>query len=202
MTHKVCRFYHQRKHRALGIAPALAWERGFMDEAGKFSCPPLIARPVDFRMDFLPYEIRLVRRTGIELNASRYWHEDLVPMLNTHIGVMVRYDPRDPSTVWVRRPDGVLVTVPVIGGRAACSLSCRSTMDPARQAQMDAAMDAGFDATDRIEANAQRATRQARRARGTKRLPPLASVSDSAALPQIPPSAPPSRSAIQLEEWN
>lgn len=202
MTHKVCRFYHQRKHRALGIAPALAWERGFMDEAGKFSCPPLIARPVDFRMDFLPYEIRLVRRTGIELNASRYWHEDLVPMLNTHIGVMVRYDPRDPSTVWVRRLDGVLVTVPVIGGRAACSLSCRSTMDPARQAQMDAAMDEGFDATDRIEANARRATRQARRARGTKRLPPLASVSDSAALPQIPPSVPPSRSAIQLEEWN
>jgi len=201
MTHKVCRFYHQRKHRALGIAPALAWERGFTDEAGKFSCPPLIARPVDFRMDFLPYEIRIVRRTGIELNASRYWHEDLATMLNADAGAMVRYDPRDPSAVWVRRPDGVLVTAPVIGGRAAGPLSCRSPMAPATQAQMDATMDAGFDATDSIEANAQRATRQARRAHGARKLPAPTSGSDSAALPQIPPSAPPSRSTIQLEEW-
>ncbi|MGH8055328.1 MAG: Mu transposase C-terminal domain-containing protein [Stenotrophomonas sp.] len=201
MTHKVCRFYHQRKHRAIGIAPTLAWERGFTDEAGKFSCPPLIARPVDFRMDFLPYEIRIVRRTGIELNASRYWHEDLASMLNTNAGAMVRYDPRDPSAVWVRRPDGILVTAPVIAGRAAGTLSLNFSIDPAMQAQMDAAMDVGFDTTDSIEANAQRATKQARRAQHAPKLPLPTSASDSAVLTQIPPSAPPSRSTILLEEW-
>lgn len=201
MTHKVCRFYHQRKHRALGIAPTLAWERGFTDEAGKFSCPPLIARPLDFRMDFLPYEIRIVRRTGIELKASRYWHEDLAPMLNADAGAMVRYDPRDPSAVWIRRPDGVLVTARAIGGRAAAPPLHSRPIDPAMQEQMDAAMDAGFDATDSIEANAQRATGRARRGNAGGRQPSSTSMSDSASAAQIPPLSPPSRSTIQLEEW-
>lgn len=202
MTQKVCRFYHQRPHRALGIAPALAWERGFTDESGKFVGPPLIARPLDFRMDFLPYEIRTVRRTGIELNASRYWHEDLAPMLNSDTGAMVRYDPRDPSAVWVRRPDGVLVTAPVIAGRAAGTSRNSPPVDQATQARLDAAVDTGFDATDSIEANARRATRQARRKQGSGKPPAPSSGSDSASPAQIPlPSAPPSRAAIQLEEW-
>lgn len=201
MTQKVCRAYHQRPHRALGLPPAIAWERSLTDAAGCIVSPPLIARPLDFRMDFLPFEIRLVRRTGIELNASRYWHEDLAPMLNSDGGVRVRYDPRDPSAVWVRRPDGVLVEAPLIGGRAAGTSCIRNFLDKETRARLDAETDKGLDATDKIEAEAHKATRQARGNRRPGKPPASSSRPDEAPPPPIPSTASPSRSAILLEEW-
>ncbi|MCR6662307.1 MAG: Mu transposase C-terminal domain-containing protein [Luteimonas sp.] len=201
MTQKVCRFYHQRRHRALSLPPVVAWERSLTDAAGNIVSPPLISEPLKFRMDFLPFENRLVRRTGIELNASRYWHEDLAPMLNSDTAVRVRYDPRDPSAVWVRRADGVLVTAPVIGGRAAGTSCIRNSMDQVTQARTDAETDKGFEATDSIEANAQKATRQARGNKRPGKPPAPPSGSHSTAPPQLPPPASPSRTAIQLEEW-
>ncbi|MGO1541208.1 MAG: Mu transposase C-terminal domain-containing protein [Luteimonas sp.] len=201
MTQKICRFYHQRRHRALHLPPVIAWERSLSDAAGNIVNPPLIAEPLKFRMDFLPFETRLVRRTGIELNASRYWHEDLAPMLNSDAAVRVRYDPRDPSAVWVRRPDGVLVTAPVIGGRAAGTSCIRTSLDQTTQAELDAEIDKGLKATDGIETGARQATRQARgNSRPGKPLAPTSGSNGSPpALP--PPSTPPSRSAIELEEW-
>lgn len=200
MTHKVCRFYHQRNHRALGLPPIVAWERSLTDATGQVISPPLIARPMDFRMDFLPFEMRLVRRTGIELKGSRYWHDDLAPMLNSDGPVRVRYDPRDPGAVWVRRSDGVLVTAALIGGRAADAIRSRK-VDRAMQARLDAETDKGFEATDNIEANARKATRQAR---GGER-PGKSSARPSEASPTVPaPTADmtsPNRAAIQLEEW-
>jgi putative transposase len=205
MTQKVCRFYHVRRHRSLGLAPLVAWERGWMDDSGKLVSPPLLSRPLDFRMDFLPYEFRRVRRTGIEFNKSRYWHDDLAPMLNLPDEVMVRYDPREPGQIWVRRQDGVLVTVPAIAGPAAGAATARLAIDDATRARLDAGMDLGFETTDRIEADAVAATVQARRqVRGNKKTKADATQpSPSNHLPgHLPPMTPPRRNPIPVEVWN
>lgn len=201
MTQKVCRFYHQRNHRALGLPPIVAWERSLTDAAGNIASPPLIARPKHFRMDFLPFETRLVRRTGIELRGSRYWHDDLAPMLRSDEPVRVRYDPRDPSEVWVRRSDGVLVTAALIGGRAAESTRSRK-VDRITRTRLHAETDKGFEATDRIEAIAQSATRAAR---GGKR-PAMRSAFSREVNPAEPSPivdvSIPNHAALDLEEWS
>lgn len=204
MTQKICRFYHQRQHRSLGIPPAVAWERSLSSETGQFVPPPLIARPLDFRMDFLPYAIRKVRRTGIEFQASRYWHDDLASMLNADVDAMIRYDPRDPGQVWVRRPDGVLVTVPAIAGRAAGEATAKRALDEATRAKLDAAVDVGFEATDQIEANADRATRQARQkanSRNTASSEPGSS-SSPADIGHLPALTSGKRVVVPVEEWD
>ncbi|MCD9006308.1 Mu transposase C-terminal domain-containing protein [Luteimonas sp. XNQY3] len=201
MTQKVCRFYHQRNHRALGVPPIVAWERSLTDASGNITSPPLIARPMDFRMDFLPFEMRLVRRTGVELKGSRYWHDDLAPMLNSDGPVRVRYDPRDPGTVWVRRSDGVLVTAALIGGRAADAIRT-GKLDRTTRARLDAETDKGFEATDSIEVNARKATRQARGGqRPAKRSARPGEVSLTEPAP-IAGTTSPNRAAVQLEEWD
>ncbi len=201
MTQKICRFYHQRIHRTLGLPPIVAWERSLTDAAGNLSSPPLVARPMEFRMDFLPFEMRLVRRTGIELRGSRYWHHDLATMLNSDGPVRVRYDPRDPRSVWVRRSDGVLVTADLIGGRAT-DPSCNRRLHRDTRARIDAETDKGFEVTDSIELNAKEATRQARRG---KRLEKPSAVMRGAPLMDPAPAdpvTPPNRAAIRLEEWD
>lgn len=163
ITQKICRNYHVQSHRGVGVPPQLAWERGLTNESGVFEAPPLMTDPLEFRMDFLPFQYRRVRRTGVELNATRYWHEDLAPMLNRPEEAMVRYDPRDPGQVWVRRADGVLVTAPAIAGRAVGAPGGKRALDKAAQAQMDQILDAGFAATDAIEQTAASCKMPARR---------------------------------------
>ncbi|MBM7044691.1 Mu transposase C-terminal domain-containing protein [Rhizobium lusitanum] len=60
-----------------------------------------------FKVSFLPSEQRQVRRDGIHLFGIRYWSD----VLAGHIGhkdgkVIVRYDPRDLSSIWVELKGG------------------------------------------------------------------------------------------------
>lgn len=205
MTQKVCRFYHMRRHRSLGIPPVIAWERGLTGANGQFVAPPLIARPLDFRMDFLPFAMRKIRRTGIEFDASRYWHDDLTSMLNSKYDALISYDPRNPGHIWIRRPDGVLVTALAIAGRAAGEPTAKRALDDATRAKLDAAMDAGFEATDKIEEAAEQATRRARRmgGNGRKAHPKQpATPSPNAQIGSLPPMSSGKRTAVLVEEWN
>jgi len=161
LVEKICRYYHVRRHRHLGVSPLVAWEEGHKDAEGQIHPPALIARPLEFRMSFLPYETRRVRRTGIELSNSRYWDDDLRPLLNKD--TIVRYDPRNRGQVWVRRPDGVLVTALAIAGVAAQDLSALRRMDEATKARMNQELDKGLETCDAIEAQARLETDRARR---------------------------------------
>lgn len=209
MTQKVCRFYHARRHRSLGAPPIVAWERGLQNEIGQVVPPALPARPLEFRMDFLPFVLRPVRRTGITFGASRYWHPDLSPLLRKG-EVLVRYDPRDPGQVWVRRPDGVLVTAPAIAGRAVGEAGSRRALDAEAQARMDGLVDEGFEKTDQIEAQAQQQTRQARRSSRRRRVKGHSTRARAAAgaappnpadLTGVPAKTSPGRAAISVDEW-
>ena len=206
LVEKICRYYHVRRHRSVGVSPRAAWEEGHTDAEGGIQPPTVVPYPDEFRMSFLPYVIRLVRRTGIELDNSRYWDDGLRPLLNQKEGVIVRYDPRRRGSVWVRRPDGVLVTAGAIAGVAANDLSALRRMDDATKARMDSEMDKGFDTCDAIEAQAHRETQKARRRQGRvaakqKSIETHASDRVAPAMATIQPAVRPQTAALTVEEW-
>lgn len=60
-----------------------------------------------FRVSFLPSEQRQVRRDGIHLFDLRYWSDALAGYVGREgRKVVVRYDPRDLSAVWVEIDGG------------------------------------------------------------------------------------------------
>ena len=205
MTQKVCRSYHTRVHRGIGTQPVIAWEQGFTTPDGRFVAPSTVANQLEFRMDFLPYAFRKVRRTGIELNASRYWHDDLGPMLNLTEEALVNYDPRNPGEVWIRRPDGLLVTAPAIAGRAVNEPRAKATLDRESRDRLNADRDAGYEATDEIEALACQATRNARKTQGSKarkQRPASEQISHSLSYIGDQPASRAAVSDIEVEVWS
>lgn len=58
-------------------------------------------------MSFLPRELRQVRRDGIHLFDLRYWSDALAGHVARKDGkVVVGYDPRDLSAIWVELDGG------------------------------------------------------------------------------------------------
>lgn len=103
--------YHGSIHRELGVPPLTAW-------ADAFSTPALPARlPADqarFLLDFLPFEMRNIRRVGIELFHAFYWHGALANLVaNCDRKLPVKYNPLNLSAVYVELPDGEYLTVPL-----------------------------------------------------------------------------------------
>lgn len=101
---EICR-YHNTRHAALGRTPLAAWTDLGGDEAGR--------QVVDvdaFRMSFMPFEWRKLGRTGISLFSIGYWSDAFASMLGRGQGkVMVKYDPRDLSQIWVIDEDGLVI---------------------------------------------------------------------------------------------
>lgn len=158
LTDTICKYYHVRKHRELGLPPLVAWERAFTAVDGTVTPPIGVPNPLQFRLDFFPLQWRKVQRTGIEVHASRYWHDDLAELVNQTVAV--RFHPAELHQIYVRRPDGVLVTAPAVAGRALDAAS-RPSIDPQTHARMETLMGEGFDARDAICDNARKATRGA-----------------------------------------
>lgn len=57
-------------------------------------------------LDFLPLERRLVRREGISLHSIQYWSDTLAVWIGERQKMLVRYDPRDLSRIFLLAPDG------------------------------------------------------------------------------------------------
>lgn len=162
LTETICRYYHVRKHRELEVPPLVAWERAFTSPDGTIT-PPTVPRALDFRLDFFPLQWRKVQRTGIELQRTRYWHEDMSPLIGQIVAV--RYHPAEGGQVYVRRADGVLVTLPAIAGRAI-DLEQQPPVDADTRLRMEEIMGDGFELRDAISNEASKATRRALRNNG------------------------------------
>jgi putative transposase len=102
--------YQGSIHRSLQMPPSLA----YADELAKRNEPPQQPRdPEQFFLDFLPFERRMIRRDGIQLFNIFYWD----PVLSAWAGetkrlMVVKYDPRDLSQVYLHAPDGQYWPIP------------------------------------------------------------------------------------------
>ena len=101
---EICR-YHNTVHGGLGRTPLAAWA----DLTGGKYIQPVSDRD-GFRISFMPFERRKVRRTGIRLFSIDYWNDALTPLVGRiDHSLVIKYDPRDLSRVWALVPDGRVI---------------------------------------------------------------------------------------------
>ena len=97
--------YHHKIHASLHRPPIAVWR--------ELSGSIALRLPNDrlkFWVSFLPEQRRLLRRDGIHLFGIRYWASALAQDIGRATQrLVVRYDPRDLSRVFVRRPNGHFV---------------------------------------------------------------------------------------------
>ena len=161
--------YHQSIHSSLSRPPIAVWR----EHEGE---TPL-RLPQDrlrFWLTFLPEQERTLRPDGIHLFKLRYWS----PALSADLGrtgqrILVKYDPRDLSRVFIRRPSGNFVearyadvTLPSITLHEA--LTARRTLLEKGRREIDtrAIVGTAIAQRDLVEA-ATRKTAAARRGKGS-----------------------------------
>ena len=103
--------YHGSVHRELGVPPLTAWSDGITAR------PTPLRLPADqdrFLLDFLPFEMRRIRREGIELFHAFYWHGALASLAaNGDRKLPIKYNPLNLSAVYVELPSGKHLSVPL-----------------------------------------------------------------------------------------
>jgi putative transposase len=96
--------YQHSLHSSLGTTPLAAWQEAI----GPSTSP--VRKPVhstEFFLSFVPAVSRQMRRDGIHLWNIRYWDNVLSPWAGRMKSpLLVKYDPRDLSRVYLRDPDG------------------------------------------------------------------------------------------------
>lgn len=93
--------YHHTIHRMLGTTPAAAW-----DESLACGVIPVVpADPERFLLSFLPVVRRRLQRNGLFFERIRYWADVLPAIAQPREPLVVRYDPRDLSRIYVLGPD-------------------------------------------------------------------------------------------------
>ena len=93
--------YHLSVHSALGKAPLAAWQ----EETAVRPRAPL--DETEFFLSFLPAVPRQIRRDGIHFYNIRYWDNVLSPWAGRlKEPLLVKYDPRNLSRIYVQDPCG------------------------------------------------------------------------------------------------
>jgi putative transposase len=108
LTHAIAGVYHRNNHRALNMPPITAWERGIEGDGVTPGCgePAAVSDARRFLIDFLPIERRRVRREGISLHGIYYWSDILRSWIGEQDRMIIRYDPRNLSRIYLLAPDG------------------------------------------------------------------------------------------------
>jgi len=111
MTEEIDR-YHRAEHRSLGITPLSAWERAWSRSQGGEK-PPVPKRREQFLFDFLPLQRRVVGLEGIQVDGLQFCDPQLAAEIDPGRKRVVRLDPRDLSRIYLERPEGDYLTVPL-----------------------------------------------------------------------------------------
>jgi putative transposase len=93
--------YQRRIHSALLRPPLAIWQES---QGGRSFDPP--PDRVAFWTSFRPETRRRLLKGGIHLEKIRYWSDVLARDLGRSGDMLIKYDPRDLSRIFVRRPDG------------------------------------------------------------------------------------------------
>jgi putative transposase len=103
--------YHGTIHSALGVPPITAWADALATRPAPLRLP---ADQPRFLLDFLPFEMRKIRREGIELFHIFYWHGALATMIaSCNRKLPVKYNPLNLSAVYLELVNGDHLTVPL-----------------------------------------------------------------------------------------
>jgi putative transposase len=102
--------YNGTVHSQTLLPPAVVWPEEIDRRPKPVRQPKDSAR---FLLDFLPFEMRMVRRDGLRLFNIHYWDDVLSPWAGqSKERRMVRYDPRDLSKVFLHGPGGRFHAIP------------------------------------------------------------------------------------------
>lgn len=110
LTVEICEQYHRRVHRGLRRPPLVVWQEAMRQSGGGLGALP--DQPEQFALSFLPFEQRLLRRDGLHLFNIRYWDSVLPVIVKPGQSVLVRYDPRNLSKVYVAGSDARYHPIP------------------------------------------------------------------------------------------
>lgn len=121
-TELVVNVYHHTIHSELGITPFEKYKEGILgnDTTLGRGLPPKIENELQLKIDFLPHEERSVQKYGIQLFGILYYHDLLRKWIRqpdktrkNSKKFIVKYDPRDLSSVFFYDPDmNAYITVP------------------------------------------------------------------------------------------
>lgn len=166
--------YNVRAHSATGRPPLIAWRLG---ADGQGFVPRTPSDPERLALEFLPSVSRAITRQGVVLNRIHYYEPFLEPLFD--IGdrkLVVRFDPRDLSRIYVLTAQGVQTIRYRNLGRAPMSLwelqaaRRRLAVEGAANVNEDALFEArqrNLELVARAESETRRQRRDAeRRARG------------------------------------
>ena len=108
LGHAIAGVYHRDLHRGIGTTPLAAWERGIVGDGTTLGRgePTEVVDPRRFLIDFLPIARRMIRRDGVALHSIGYWADVLTTWIGHPEPMIVRYDPRDLSRIYLLGPDG------------------------------------------------------------------------------------------------
>jgi putative transposase len=111
LLHQIAGVYHHTWHRGLGTAPITTWA----ETVARSSTPPRLPQDLDrFYLDFLPFRRRTIWREGLALFNLCCSDGVLSAFLRKPRQlVIVRYDPRDMSQVYLRDEDGSYWPIPL-----------------------------------------------------------------------------------------
>jgi len=107
LGHAIAGVYHCDLHRGIATTPLAAWKRGTSGDGATLGRgePKAVADPRRFLIDFLPIARRRIRRDGVALNSIAYWADVLTTWIGHPEPMIIRYDPRDLSRVYLLGPD-------------------------------------------------------------------------------------------------
>lgn len=100
-----CGEYHLATHSALGMSPLEAWKEAFR---GNSALPRMETDAGRLRMDFMPYEERVINREGVLIDWVHYFDDVLRPYIGSVLPgrarlrrkFVFRRDPRDLSVIY------------------------------------------------------------------------------------------------------
>lgn len=187
---RICHGYHARAHRGLnGKTPLIAWEDGHRGAGGQIEMPPIPMDADTLHRDFYPFELRRLQRTGIQWSGSRYWHDDLGPYVGPSIHIALHFDPQDISRAWARLPDGRLVEVRPVAGRAITGPKYVPTRE--EESRLNDMLASGYAASDETVRKARKVHRR------TAREPEPRALEDHS--DAMPPWVPPTQRRLDVE---
>jgi putative transposase len=122
LTLQIAGVYHLSVHSALRMSPLAAWQNGIAKRRNPIRHP---SDEREFFFDFLPAVPRQIQRDGIHFYNIRFWDNILSPWAGRlKQPLLVKYDPRNLSRVFVRDPNGRHWPVPYANlGQPPISLS-------------------------------------------------------------------------------